>query len=47
MAKERGFGGMDDAKMQNTLEQASRDFKLERPSGEFYTNDFVPVPPIR
>ena len=49
VAKQRGFGWMDDAKMQNTMEQATRDFKLERKiaAGEFYTNEFVPVPPIR
>ena len=35
--------------MQNTLEQATKDFKLERKlaAGDFYTNEFAPVPPIR
>jgi NitT/TauT family transport system substrate-binding protein len=49
VAKQRGFGWMDDAKMQNTMDQATRDFKLERKiaAGDFYTNEFVPVPPIR
>ena len=49
IAKQRGFGWMDDARMRNTMEQATRDFKLERKiaSGDFYTNEFVPVPPIR
>ena len=49
VAKQRGFGWLDDAKMQNTLEQAGRDFKLERKlaAGDFYTNEFVPVPPIK
>jgi len=49
VAKQRGFGWMDDAKMQNTMEQAARDFKLERKiaAGDFYTNEFVPVPPIK
>lgn len=45
----RGFGWMDDARMKNTMEQATRDFKLERKvtAGDFYTNEFVPVPPVR
>jgi NitT/TauT family transport system substrate-binding protein len=49
VAKQRGFGWMDDAKMLSTLEQATRDFKLERKlaARDFYTNEFVPVPPIR
>ena len=49
VAKQRGFGWMDDAQMQNTVEQATRDFKLERKiaARDFYTNEFVPVPPIR
>ena len=49
VAKQRGFGWMDDARMRNTLEQATRDFKLERKiaTGDFYTNELVPVPPIR
>jgi len=49
IAKQRGFGWMDDARMRNTMEQATADFKLERKitTGDFYTNDFVPVPPIR
>ena len=48
-AKQRGFGWMDDAKMQNTMDQAARDFKLERKlaASDFYTNEYVPVPPIR
>ncbi len=48
-AKQRGFGWMDDAKMQNTLEQATQDFKLARKiaARDFYTNEFVPVPPIK
>lgn len=49
VARQRGFGWMDDAKMRNTLEQASRDFKVERKiaAGDFFTNEFVPVPPIK
>lgn len=48
-AKQRGYGWMDDAQMQNTLEQATRDFKLERKvaARDFYTNEFVPAPPIK
>lgn len=40
---------IDSAKMRNTMEQAARDFKLERKlaAGDFYTSDFVPVPPIK
>ncbi len=49
VAKQRGFGWMDDAKMQNTMEQATRDFKLERKiaARDFYANEFLPVPPIK
>ena len=48
VAKQRGFGWLDEAKMQSTLDQATKDFKLERAiaPGDFYTNQFLPVPAI-
>lgn len=49
VAKRSGFGWMDEVKMRNTVEQATRDFKLKRTitAAEFYTNEFVPVPAIK
>ncbi len=49
VAKQRGFGWMDDVKMKNTADQATRDYKLAHKvaGAEFYTNDFVPSPPIK
>ncbi|MBI2370644.1 MAG: ABC transporter substrate-binding protein [Deltaproteobacteria bacterium] len=48
-AKEKGFGWLDEAKVANTIEVAAQAYKLPRrvSAGDFYTNEFVPVPPIR
>lgn len=48
-AKEKGFGWLDEAKVLTTIEVAAQAYKLPRgvKAGDFYTNEFVPVPPIK
>lgn len=49
VAKDRGFGWLDEAKVRNTIEVATQAYKLPRQvsAGDFYTNEFLPTPAIK
>ena len=49
VAKERGFGWMDEKLAKNTIELATEAYKIARPPKpvELYTNEFLPAPPIK
>jgi len=49
VAKEKGFGWLDEPKVHTTIEVAAQAYKLPRrvSAGDFYTNEFLPVPPLR
>jgi NitT/TauT family transport system substrate-binding protein len=46
---DRGFGWLDPTKVANTIEVATQAYKLPGrvSAADFYTNDFVPAPPIK
>lgn len=49
VAKDKGFGWLDEAKVLSTIEVATQAYKLPRQvsARDFYTNEFLPVPPIK
>jgi NitT/TauT family transport system substrate-binding protein len=49
VAKDKGFGWLDETKVRNTIEVATQAYKLPRgvSAGDFYTNEFLHVPAIK
>jgi NitT/TauT family transport system substrate-binding protein len=49
VARERGFGWIDDKLAKNTIDLATEAYKIARPPkpSELYTNEYLPTPPIK
>lgn len=49
VAKERGFGWIDEALAKNTIDVAAEAYSIAKPPrpAELYTNEFLPAPPIK
>lgn len=49
VAKDKGFGWLDEGKVRNTIEVATQAYRLPRQvsAGDFYTNEFLPGPALK